>query len=49
MELGLLAVPSLPDRREERRAEFRAEFFNLLNHPNWGNPVERCPGLGTLM
>jgi hypothetical protein len=21
-----------------RRAEFRAEFFNLLNHPNWGNP-----------
>jgi len=22
-----------------RRAEFRAEFFNLLNHPNWGNPT----------
>ncbi len=22
-----------------RRAEFRAEFFNLLNHANWGNPT----------
>ena len=22
-----------------RRIEFRAEFFNLLNHPNWGNPT----------
>jgi hypothetical protein len=21
-----------------RRVEFRAEFFNLLNHPNWNNP-----------
>jgi outer membrane receptor protein involved in Fe transport len=21
-----------------KRAEFRAEFFNLLNHPSWGNP-----------
>jgi hypothetical protein len=21
-----------------RRAEFRAEFFNLFNHPRWGNP-----------
>jgi hypothetical protein len=22
----------------ERRAEFRVEFFNLFNHPKWGNP-----------
>ena len=21
-----------------KRVEFRVEFFNLLNHPNWGNP-----------
>ena len=24
-----------------KRIEFRAEFFNLLNHPNWGNPDHR--------
>ena len=23
-----------------KRVEFRAEFFNLLNHPNWGNPED---------
>ena len=23
-----------------KRLEFRAEFFNLLNHPNWGNPAD---------
>jgi hypothetical protein len=26
-----------------RRIEFRAEFFNLFNHPNWQNP---CDGPG---
>jgi hypothetical protein len=24
--------------RESRKAEFRAEFFNVLNHPNFGTP-----------
>ena len=24
-----------------KRIEFRSEFFNLLNHPNWGNPDHR--------
>ncbi len=23
-----------------KRIEFRSEFFNLLNHPNWGNPAD---------
>jgi len=27
-----------PLGKSERRFEFRAEFFNLLNHPSWGNP-----------
>lgn len=24
---------------ESARVEFRAEFFNLFNHPNWANPI----------
>ena len=24
--------------REKRALQFRAEFFNATNHPNWGNP-----------
>jgi outer membrane receptor protein involved in Fe transport len=23
-----------------KRLEFRSEFFNVLNHPNWGNPAD---------
>jgi len=23
-----------------KRVEFRTEFFNILNHPNWGNPAD---------
>jgi hypothetical protein len=23
---------------ESTKVEFRAEFYNLLNHPNWSNP-----------
>ncbi len=29
---------SFPVGREGKRVEFRAEFFNLFNHPIWGNP-----------
>jgi hypothetical protein len=27
-----------PIRSGGKRAEFRVEFFNLFNHPRWGNP-----------
>jgi hypothetical protein len=29
---------AFPIGAESRRAEFRVEFFNLFNHPRWGNP-----------
>ena len=38
MDLSLFRA--IPIGRSDRRAEFRAEFFNLLNHPNWGNPED---------
>jgi hypothetical protein len=27
--------------------EFRSDFFNILNHANWGNPVTGGTGIGT--
>jgi len=29
---------AFPFASNGKRVEFRAEFFNVLNHPNWGNP-----------
>ena len=29
--------------REKYNVQFRAEFFNILNHPNWGNPGTTLP------
>ena len=31
---------AFPFAATDKRIEFRAEFFNLLNHPNWGNPAD---------
>lgn len=33
--------------REDANLEFRAEFFNLFNHPQFSNPVAalQCPEL----
>jgi hypothetical protein len=33
--------------RERWRLEFRSDFFNLMNHGNWGNPVTGGSGVGT--
>jgi hypothetical protein len=33
--------------RERFRMEFRSDFFNILNHANWGFPVTGGSGIGT--
>ena len=32
--------------RERLTAQFRAEFFNVLNHPNFANPYGASNGFG---
>jgi hypothetical protein len=30
---------SFPLRKESKRLVFRLDMFNVMNHPNWGNPA----------
>jgi hypothetical protein len=47
---GIIAVDASVSKnwrlREGWRLEFRGEFFNLPNHPLWGQP-NTSPGAGT--
>ncbi len=33
--------------RERLKLEFRSDFFNILNHANWGSPATGGSGIGT--
>jgi len=39
LDLSLTKSFPLPWLRESHKMDFRAEFFNLPNHPNFGNPA----------
>jgi hypothetical protein len=30
--------------KERWKLEFRSEFFNIMNHANWGGPASEDPG-----
>jgi len=38
VDFSLLKDTAVPSISEQFRVQFRAEFFNIFNHPNWGNP-----------
>jgi hypothetical protein len=39
---------SFPVRRESRRIVFRLDLFNVMNHPNWGNPNTNISSVNTV-
>jgi len=38
VDFSLLKDTAVPRISEQFRVQFRAEFFNIFNHANWGNP-----------
>lgn len=42
--LDLSLIKTFPIRNEQH-VEFRSEFFNIVNHPNFGNPGFSAPGI----
>jgi len=38
VDVSLLKDTAVPRISEQFRVQFRAEFFNIFNHANWGNP-----------
>jgi hypothetical protein len=43
--LGAFSLAKLFPLSELRAFEFRAEFFNLFNHPNFANPISNLNAL----
>jgi hypothetical protein len=39
---------SFPVGRESRRINFRLDMFNVMNHPNWGNPNTNISNVNTV-
>ena len=39
---------SFPLRRDSKRLVFRADVFNVANHPNWGNPNTNISSTNTV-
>lgn len=51
VDLSISKLTSLRGPREGSNLEFRAEFFNALNHPQFANPdaIFRHPRLASLL
>ena len=45
MNINLSLIRPFPIR-EQLQLQFRGSFFNLPNHPNFGNPTDRFEGAG---
>jgi hypothetical protein len=46
-DIGIIKNTKINWKVENSNLEFRAEFFNAFNHPQWSNPAANVASAGT--